>query len=162
MFDAFRPERTADSVYSVDFSQEYASGIRGLVLDIDNTLVPQDAPADERAETLVRNLKQMGFRVCLISNNGLKRVKSFADAVGASFIHKARKPAKKAYYRAMEALSTGPDDTLFIGDQLFTDVLGAKRAGLKHLLVQPIDPKTDTPFVRVKRIFERPFLGRRA
>ena len=162
MFGALRPERTAESVFSVDFSQEYAAGIRGLVLDIDNTLVPQDAPADERAAAFVGQLKSMGFRVCLISNNGLNRVKSFADTVGANFIHKARKPAKKGFFRAMKAISTGPEDTLFIGDQLFTDVWGAKRAGLKHILVQPLDPRSDTPWVRVKRFLEKPFLSRRA
>ena len=159
MFVNLKPERRASSVYTIDFSKEYAAGVRGLILDIDNTLVPQDAPADARSEKLIRALQEQGFRICLISNNGLQRVKSFADAVGAEFyVEHAHKPLRKAYYRALQVLSTDREHTLFIGDQLFTDVWGARRAGVRHVLVDPIDLRSDTVPIRIKRFCEKPFL----
>lgn len=159
MIAHLKPGRRAPSVYEVDFSKEYADGVRGLILDIDNTLVAQDAPADERAAKLIRDLKEQGFRICLISNNGLQRVKSFADAVGADFyVEHAKKPSRKAYLRALQALSADREKTLFIGDQLFTDIWGANRAGLRHILVDPVDPHSDTVPIRLKRLLEKPFL----
>ena len=161
MFANLKPDRTADSVYAIDFPKLYGEGIRGIILDIDNTLVPQDAPADGRAAALIGQLKEQGFGICLISNNGLSRVKSFADAVGADhFVEKAKKPSQKAFFRALQQLSADRKSTLFIGDQLFTDVWGAKRAGIPCVLVKPLDPKSDTVLISVKRVFEKPFLRR--
>ena len=161
MFSNLIPEQTAESVYTVDFAALYGAGIRGIILDIDNTLVPQDAPADSRAAALIGQLKAQGFKICLISNNGLSRVKTFSDAVGADyFVEKAKKPSRKAYFRALEQLSTDRGNTVFIGDQLFTDVWGAKRAGVRCILVKPVDLKSDTVLIRIKRVFEKPFLAR--
>ena len=90
----------------------------------------------------------------LLSNNKEPRVKSFSEAVGAEYIFKAGKPAVKNYRRAMERLGTYEENTLFVGDQLFTDIWGAKKAGIRTFLVKPIHPKEEIQIV-LKRVLEK-------
>ena len=77
MFDRFFPDQYVASTYVIDFEKLYEEGVRGLIFDIDNTLVPHGAPADERAKALFARLKAIGFRCCLISNNQKPRVEMF-------------------------------------------------------------------------------------
>lgn len=142
----------------VPYTREYGRGVRGIIFDIDNTLVPHGAPADARAEALFKKLRDTGFRTCLISNNHEGRVKPFAERVGASYTCDAGKPLRKGYLAAMAAMETSPAETLFIGDQILTDVLGANNAGIRSFLVRPVAPETDPFQVRLKRILERPVL----
>ena len=90
----------------------------------------------------------------LLSNNKEPRVKSFSEAVGAEYIFKAGKPAVKNYRRAMERLGTYEENTLFVGDQLFTDIWGAKKAGIRTFLGKPIHPKVEILIV-LKRVLEK-------
>lgn len=89
------PEEIFDSVDDVPFSREFERGVRGIIFDIDNTLVPHGAPADAHAEELFRALQAQGFQTCLISNNHEARVRPFAERVGASFECDAGKPMKR-------------------------------------------------------------------
>ena len=141
MFDMFFPDRYVASTYVIDFEKLYEEGIRGLIFDIDNTLVPHGAPADARA-------------VKLISNNQEPRVKMFNEKIQVDYVHNAHKPSKKNYKKAMEIMGTDTDNTLFVGDQLFTDVWGAKRVGIRNILVKPIHPKEEIQIV-LKRYLER-------
>lgn len=154
MLKSFYPTNYMDSVYEIDFEALQKSGVRGVLFDIDNTLVPHGEPADERARQLFMRLKQLGIGACLISNNQLGRVKSFADAVGAAYIENAHKPSVKGYQAAMERIGCAVDNTVFVGDQLFTDVYGANRAGIPTILVKPIHPKEEIQIV-LKRYLEK-------
>ena len=154
MFERFFPDEYLDSAYVVDYEKLYHQGYRGVLFDIDNTLVPHGAPADKRARELFRKLKKLGFSCCLVSNNKKKRVEPFAREVGAEYIEMAAKPSRRGYERAMERLGTNPGNTVFIGDQLFTDIWGAKNAGLKNILVKPIHPKEEIQIV-LKRYLEK-------
>lgn len=154
MFNCFFPDEYTASTYEIDFAQLYSEGFRGIIFDIDNTLVPHGAPADERAIALFEKLKQIGYQILLLSNNKEPRVKMFNDAVHVQYIYKAGKPGKKGYVQAMQMLGTTTDTTLFVGDQLFTDVWGAKRTGIRNILVQPIHPKEEIQIV-LKRKLER-------
>lgn len=154
MFKCFFPDEYLDSTYAIDFDKLYAQGYRGLLFDIDNTLVPHGAPADERALALFAHLKELGFKSCFISNNQIERVSSFNDVVKEQFIENAHKPSVKNYRKAMEMLGTDTSNTIFIGDQLFTDIYGAKRAGIRNILVKPIHPKEEIQIV-IKRYLER-------
>ena len=138
MFRCFFPDEYLDSAYVIDYDRLYREGYRGLIYDIDNTLVPHGAPADERAIALFAHLRELGFGYCLLSNNQIERVSSFADAIGAQFIENAHKPSVRNYKKAMELLGTDTGNTIFIGDQLFTDVYGAKRSGIRNILVNQI------------------------
>ena len=154
MFERFFPDEYLDSAYAVDYEKLYQQGYRGVLFDIDNTLVPHGAPADKRARELFQKLKKLGFSCCLVSNNKKKRVEPFAREVEAEYIEMAAKPSRCGYQRAMERLGTNPGNTVFIGDQLFTDIWGAKNAGLKNILVKPIHPKEEIQIV-LKRYLEK-------
>lgn len=154
MFEIFFPDDYVASTYIIPFEKLYMEGFRGVIFDIDNTLVPHGAPADERAKKLFYQLHSMGFSTCLISNNKEFRVKLFNAEVGTSYIYNAHKPSTKNYVRAMEIMGTDRTNTLFVGDQLFTDVWGAKRAGIRNILVKPIYPKEEIQIV-LKRYLER-------
>lgn len=153
MFDMFFPDRYVASAYVIDFERLYEDGYRGIIFDIDNTLVPHGAPADKRAKELFGRLKEMGFRCCLISNNQEPRVKMFNEEIQVDYIYNAHKPSVKNYKKAMEIMGTQTADTLFVGDQLFTDVWGAQRAGIYNILVKPIFPKEEIQIV-LKRYLE--------
>ena len=152
MLERFYPDEWLDSAYIIDYEGLYAGGFRGLIFDIDNTLVPHGAPADVRAVELFRRLKAIGFSCCLLSNNKEPRVKMFNQAIGVSYIFKAGKPGREGYLKAMEKMGTNEKNTVFIGDQLFTDVWGAKRTGIRSILVKPIDPKEEIQIVLKRRL----------
>ena len=154
MFDQFFPDEYMESTYSIPFEKLYQEGYRGVIFDIDNTLVPHGAPADERAKQLFRRLKEIGFESCLLTNNQKKRVEMFNQDVGTHYIFNAHKPATGNYKRAMELMGTDLSSTVFVGDQLFTDVWGAKRAGIHNILVQPMNPKEEIQIV-LKRYLEK-------
>ena len=98
----FYPDEYLESTYIIDFDKLYRDGYRGLIFDIDNTLVPHGAPADERAIALFAHLKELGFACTLLSNNKEPRVKMFNDAVHVHYIFKAGKPNPANYKKAME------------------------------------------------------------
>lgn len=154
MLEKFYPDDYLDSAYAIDFQSWYDRGCRAVLFDIDNTLVPHGAPADARAKELFAGLRGMGMKYCLISNNQLPRVKPFADEVQAFFIENAHKPSRKGYQAAMKKMGTDASNTIFVGDQLFTDVYGARRCGMTSILVKPIHPKEEIQIV-LKRYLEK-------
>ena len=148
MFNRFYPDEDVASAYGIPYDALYKKGIRGVIFDVDNTLVPHDAPADERAKRLFSHLRALGMDTCLLSNNKEPRVAAFAEAVGGSnYIYKGGKPGVKNYKKAMELMGTSLNSTIFVGDQLFTDVYGAKRTGIRSFLVKPINPKEEIQIV---------------
>ena len=90
----FFPEEEVRSVYDFPFESLTARGIRGIVFDIDNTLVPPDAPVDARCRALIQRLKTAGFRMCLVSNNKAARILPFATAVNLPYVERALKPRR--------------------------------------------------------------------
>ena len=157
------PTEYYTSTYSIDFGHYYRMGYRGILFDIDNTLVPHNAMSDERSCTLLEELRRAGFSVCFVSNNKEPRVADFVSELHVDglpdviYVFKAGKPRKHGYCDAMRRLGTTPGNTLFVGDQLFTDIWGANRAGIHSILVKPIDKKEEIQIV-LKRILERPIL----
>lgn len=154
MFQSFYPDEYMTSTYLIDFKQLYKEGYRGLLFDIDNTLVEHGADASNEAVELFENLKKIGFEVCLISNNKIERVERFNKDIQVKYIYDAKKPSKKNYLKAMGLMGTTIKNTVFIGDQLFTDVFGAKRIGMRNILVKPIDPNEEIQIV-FKRYLEK-------
>lgn len=154
MLQMLYPDEYLDSTSLVPFEELYNKGFRGILFDIDNTLVPHGAPADDNAIALFTKLSQIGYKTCLISNNKEPRVRDFAVKVGADYIFKAGKPLPGGYVEGMKKMGTTAESTLFVGDQIFTDVLGAKRAGLYSIMVKPIHPKEEIQIV-LKRYLEK-------
>ena len=154
LFRKFYPDFRKNSIYEIDFNGLYKKGIRGLIFDIDNTLVPHGADADERIEKLFGELKKMGFKTFLLSNNKLERVKRFNTNIRSLYIYRAGKPNPTNYIKAMRMMGTKKETTVFIGDQLFTDIWGAKKAGITSILLNPIDKKEEIQIV-LKRYLEK-------
>ena len=155
MLERFYPDRMADSAYGIDYEELYGRGYRGIIYDVDNTLVEHGAPATKRAVELFERLHGIGFSAVLLSNNREPRVKSFAEDVRyADYIFKAGKPSARGYREAMRRMGTDERNTLFVGDQLCTDVWGAKNAGIYSILVKPIHPKEEIQIV-LKRQLEK-------
>lgn len=157
MFKKLYPDEAISSSYIIDYEKLYNEGYRGVIFDIDNTLVPHGAPATKEAIALFEKIRGLGLKTCLISNNKEKRVKSFADAVKSQYIFDAHKPSREGYIKCLFKIETSFDNTVFVGDQLFTDILGAKRTGIRSILVKPIHPKEEIQ-IRLKRIIEKPIL----
>lgn len=115
MLQCFYPDKYIVSTYQINFDRLYEQGYRGIIFDIDNTLVEHGAPADERSIALFRHLKELGFRIMLLSNNKEPRVKMFNDAVQVQYLFKAGKPGKAGYEQAMKKLGCNTGNTLFVG-----------------------------------------------
>lgn len=155
IFKRFYPTEYYESSYIIDYDKLYDEGYRCVIYDVDNTLVKHGAPADERAIELMNHLKELGYKITFLSNNKEERVKMFNEKIGANYIYKAGKPAIKNYLRAVEEMGCTKQQALFVGDQLFTDIWGANRAGIRSALVVPIDTSTDEIQIVLKRKLEK-------
>ncbi len=152
------PKEYIESIWQYDFEKAYASGKKLILFDIDNTVAPHGAPASEETVKQFLRIKKLGFRFMAISNNNEERVKKFAEKVRADYVFDAEKPSAKGYEEAIKKAGVSKAEALFFGDQIFTDILGANRAGIDCVLVKPIDRKTDEIQIKFKRLLERPVI----
>lgn len=157
MLKAFYPDRWVPSAFLIDYQAMYEKGYRGVIFDIDNTLTMHGAPATEQCRLLFEQLRSLGMKTCLISNNKEHRVKPFADSVKSPYIYNGKKPSRLNYLKGMQMMKTNREHTFFVGDQLFTDIWGAKRTGIYAVLVDPINKKEELQII-LKRYLERPIL----
>ena len=155
---SFFPYEEALSAYDIDYKRLYECGFRGIIYDIDNTLTGHGAPCEKRGEKLIKSLMNMGFSVCFLSNNQKERVESFNKKIGAFYVPNAKKPSAKGYIKAMELMGTDRDNTLMVGDQIFTDIYGANRAGIYSILCGRLYPKEEIQ-IHLKRILEIPVIA---
>ena len=133
-------------------------GIKGVLLDIDNTLEPyENALPGEHVIRWLNSLRARGISAAIVSNNGRERVELFNKEIGLPAYFKAKKPFKKNILRAMADMNTSPETTVLMGDQVFTDVWAAHNAGIRAILVPPIKDKRDI-FTKFKRLLERPII----
>lgn len=150
----FFPDECIDSTYDIDFSRLAEEGKKGVIFDIDNTLVEHGFPADNRSIKLLHDISELGLKVVFLSNNKEPRVKSFKDAAlpDADYIYKAGKPSKSGYLKACKMMEITTEEAIFVGDQLFTDVWGAKRSGISNILVSPIDKHEEIQIIIKRRL----------
>ena len=133
-------------------------GVKGVLLDIDNTMEPYEHPMPgDHVIAWLNSLHNAGIKTAIISNNNWERVNLFNKQLGMPAYAKAGKPFKKNLIRAMGDIKTDMEHTIFIGDQILTDVWAAHNAGIRAILVPPINDKKDL-FTRFKRLLERPIL----
>ena len=118
MFQAFYPDEIKNSTYDIDFKKLYEDGYRGVIFDIDNTLVPHGAPADERSKKLLNYLRARGFKIVLLSNNTKTRVDMFNKDLHLDTIPRGAKPFLKGYKKAMQIMGTSKENTFFVGSNL--------------------------------------------
>lgn len=133
-------------------------GVRGLILDVDNTLTRHNCPeVDGRVLCWLKKMKEAGVGLVVLSNNCPARVAPFAGSLGLSFQAGAMKPMPWGYRRAAKKLGLSPGQTAVVGDQIFTDIAGGNLAGVKSILVEPFEMELHWGF-RFKRLLERPVL----
>jgi uncharacterized protein len=149
------PNLHVNSIYDIDLNSLKKQGIKGIITDLDNTLIEWDRPnATPKLLNWLEKLKEEGFRVIIVSNNRHLRVSSFADPLGIPFIHRAKKPSRAPFLNAIRKLELKKEETVVVGDQMFTDVLGGNRMGLYTILVVPV-ATTDGLLTRINRRMER-------
>ncbi len=139
MFNKIRllyPDEYIESVFAIDYEKLYKMGYRGLIFDIDNTLVHHGDDATKEAEELLSGLSKKGFKLMMLSNNDKERVESFLKNIDSMYIADANKPEPDNYLRAVAMMGLRKEETVFIGDQIFTDILGANRSGIANILVK--------------------------
>jgi HAD superfamily phosphatase (TIGR01668 family) len=149
------PDLHVNSIYDIDLQALKTRGVRGIITDLDNTLIEWDRPnATPELLDWFKTLKKSGFEIIIVSNNNQIRVSSFAEPLGIPFIHAAKKPTRTPFLDALKKLQMDPQEIVVIGDQMFTDVLGGNRLGLYTILVIPV-AQTDGFFTRINRRMER-------
>ncbi|HHY92398.1 MAG TPA: YqeG family HAD IIIA-type phosphatase [Firmicutes bacterium] len=137
--DLFCPRLYLTSAHVLPVTDLAKLGLRGLIFDLDNTLLNWNAlEVTPETRALFTRLKDQGFRSCLVSNNKKDRVEAVARALNVPAISKAGKPRRRAFRQALAVLGTTAAETAVVGDQLFTDILGGNRLGLYTILVRPL------------------------
>lgn len=160
LFKSMIPDQYVKSIYNIDFIELKRRGFKAVIVDLDNTLVEASrADATPRLIEWLDQIKQMGFKVMIVSNNNKMRVSKFALPLHIPFIYTAKKPLSLAFRKAMRMLNVQKQETIVIGDQLLTDVLGGNRMGIYTILVVPVS-NVEGFTTRMNRRIER-FVFRR-
>lgn len=155
VFRSMVPNLYVRSIYDISITDLKERGIRGMIFDLDNTLVESYRPdATPKLIQWFREVQDQGIQVMIVSNNNKVRVSKFADPLGIPYIHAARKPLSIAFKKALKILQTEKRETVVVGDQLLTDVLGGNRSGLTTILVVPVS-KQEGFFTKLNRRIER-------
>lgn len=156
LLDKFVPDERVDSIYDIDLQRLKQAGIVGIITDLDNTLIGAKAPlATPELLGWLTHVRELGFKVVIVSNNNRLRVSAFAEPIPLPYIHAARKPIGRSFRQALDLLGVQPHQAVMLGDQLLTDVFGGNRIGLRTILVTPISPEHESPFTRINRRVEK-------
>ncbi|GIO27615.1 YqeG family HAD IIIA-type phosphatase [Ornithinibacillus bavariensis] len=159
MLKRFLPNEHVKSIYEIDPLTLKEKGIKGIITDLDNTLVPWDVKeATPEVINWFKQMKDNGIKVTIISNNKEERVKMFSEPLGTPFVFSARKPLSRAFKTASRQMELKKEEIVVVGDQLLTDVLGGNSAGLYTILVVPI-VQTDEKITQFNRKIERKIMN---
>lgn len=152
----FTPTYIRSGIFELDKDFFEKEKINCVLLDIDNTLVADNDPyPDERARAFIKRLQSLGLGICLVSNNKKARVDSFNNEFGLKAVYRARKPLTRKLVKAINEMGYTKDETVFAGDQLLTDVLAGNMAGIRTILVNPINTGKENAFFHFKRFIEK-------
>ena len=154
MFEKFFPDEYLASTYIIPFEVFYQKGYRGVIFDIDNTLVPHGAPADERAKKLFARLQKIGLSSCLLSNNQKPRVEMFNQEIQTNYIYNAHKPSVKNYEKAMSIMGTTKEYDIVCRGSIVYGCMGSrKNRDYRHF--SEADPSKRGNSDRLKRYLEK-------
>ncbi len=134
---AIEPWRSCDTIDDVPFDEIAAAGMRAVLFDLENTLVPPGGPFTDDGRTVIGKARAAGLAVGVVSNASARWVGPAMLAEDIPCVAPAGKPARKAFEDACRLVGVRPDETAYVGDQVITDVLGSQRAGLRAVLVHP-------------------------
>ncbi len=150
------PDRECSNVFDIDYSRLEESEKEAIIFDLDNTLSTwNDKNLTEDVLKLLSDLDEMGFKLGILTNSkpeGLKEIKEKSDC---PVISNASKPLSKGFEELLSRLNVDPEDSVMVGDQIFTDMLGANRLSMEIILVIPINPGEEFILTRVNRFGKR-------
>jgi HAD superfamily phosphatase (TIGR01668 family) len=155
------PNEIYDSIFSIELTRLYKKGYRNILIDVDNTIIPWNADIiSVKLRDWLGKCRNMGFTICLFSNNKSSRVNRLAEELKVSAVPRGGKPLKTAFRRALRHINGSPQNTIMIGDQIFTDIWGGNLMGLYTILVNPIST-SEFWGTKFSRFLEKKLAGRR-
>lgn len=150
----FYPDYYCDKVTDITLELLERNNIKGLILDVDNTLIDYDKNLLKGADEWVKRLKEKGLKFMILSNsNQEEKVKNVANVLGIPYFYFATKPLKRGFKKAQKELQLEKNEIAVIGDQIFTDIIGANRSKMFSILVNPV-AKKDLFMTKIKRPLE--------
>ncbi len=157
MLKHYYPCEQAQSVFHIDYQKLYDLGFRAVIFDIDNTLVHHGDDSTPEVDQLFGQIHRIGLKTCLLSNNSEARVQRFLANIDSPYIALADKPQPCGYRKALTLCNVSKEEAVVIGDQIFTDILGANNCGIPSILVDFIrkDPHAK---IGKKRMLEKMIL----
>ena len=142
MLNYLCPKQFAEGIHQVDLHDLKRKGIAGLILDLDNTLVPWNGHAVfPEVRSWIDEAKKRGFNACIVSNNDAGRGEKVREIFGLPAFWKAVKPRRRTFRKALDLLKLTPPQVAVVGDQIFTDILGGNRMGFYTILVRPLNKR---------------------
>ncbi len=158
--DQFVPDMYQKSVYTINYDKLIERGIKCLLFDLDNTLVPiHGRPNNKKIKELFEKLTKQGFKVFIFSNSLNKRVKMYSELFNVEFYSFTCKPSSKSFMKVMKEQDFTISEIAIIGDQLLTDIKGGNKLGITTILINPISKK-DSFFTKFNRFFEKRIMKR--
>ena len=153
--DILVPDIYAQSIYTIDYKKLKKNGVKCLLIDLDNTIAPITVnEPDKRIKDLFNELQLMGFKLIILSNSPKNRVRPFKEQLNVDSAHSSNKPFPKKYRKIMRMYNFKDTEMAAIGDQLFTDILGANKIGITSILLNPMS-NSDFFWTKVNRYFEK-------
>jgi HAD superfamily phosphatase (TIGR01668 family) len=158
MFSLLFPYEYVDSVFSIDYKKLLQKGYKGIIFDIDMTLVPHGADSTAEIDALFKSIQAAGLKTLLLTNNSEERVKRFIRNIDTLYLCDAQKPNPECYLKAVEMMGIRKNETLFIGDQIFIDIYGANKCGIANILVKYVTAEVETK-IGIRRNLEKIILA---
>jgi len=158
MLKLFCPDLYVKDIYSINLDDLLKRNIYGILIDLDNTLIPWNSyEVDDRLKEWIEQCNKRDIKLCIISNNKAKRIQCCSEMLLIPAVIGALKPSKAAFREGLKLLGLAPSQVAVVGDQLFTDILGAKRMGMYAILVKPLS-NNEFIWTKIMRLFERRLL----
>lgn len=152
MFQSYYPWSYVESVFSIDYRKLYEGGVRGIIFDIDNTLVAHGKDSTPEVDALFQDIAAVGLKTALLTDNNEERVLRFIRNIDTPYVCLAGKPDKAPFLRAASLMGLEKDQVVVVGDSVFTDIRGANNSGMRSILVKYIGYYTETKIGKKRRI----------
>ena len=160
MLNKFYPNYMFENVEKIPFNLIHSERIKGIMFDMDNTLINGKYTHTKELKMWIKEMKKQGIKMCIFSNTTrINKVKKVAKEFGMNYIYNGFKPFKFGFKKAEKLLQIDKENLVIIGDQLFTDIYGGNRYGIKTILVKPIEDK-EIFLTKMKRPLERKIINK--
>ena len=154
MFWLLFPYEYVDSVFSIDYQKLVQKGYKGIIFDIDMTLVPHGADSTKEIDALFKTVHELGLKTLLLTNNSEERVRRFTKNIDTLYLCDANKPEPEGFLKAVEMMEIKKEETVYIGDQIFIDIYGANKCGIANILVHYVTAEKEKK-IGIRRNLEK-------